>query len=461
MAAAGTAPLAAALLALLALGACTHQRAPLNERAVLNELRRRDPAVMEQPGDRRRGSPVGTLSADEAVELALKHNPELKAVRHTRGVAEGNRSADTALENPELRLELKRLDPPIAREWELQLRWSPPQPWERSALGAKGDAAVKEAEENIREQELDLESRVRMAHATATELLEQLKLADAAQIRRRKLVDSVRRRVAQGASTRFDLDAAQLLMLEGDRDRLALDIARNHALFDLARLMGLSLDGRTTLKPAKPPPVVAEGYRFDLHDLEERALAARPAMAAARARYEGREQTLRAEQVARLPWISLMTGVSGPLDPDDNSDPGFDVGVGISIPIFDWNAGGIQAATAERAMERDLTVGLISDIRNDIAKAVAEIERRAQTLRFYAEKELPVVTEHERVIDLAFKAAQFDLPTLLAAEEAAIKGKRAYSQALVEYHRAWLWLDRIIGEPLSETLEPAAPAKRR
>jgi cobalt-zinc-cadmium efflux system outer membrane protein len=457
-----------ALASLLA-GGCYHAQA-LREDDLVAELRRQDrlqPAAGAGHGGETvagGGSGGDGLPVDQAVAQALASNPDLRAFRLERAVAENQVVSASALENPTLRLEflhgeLVNTTLPAGKNkpaptwgYGVGLAWVPPQPVEWSAKRAQARARVTEVEQAIRQREWEIAADVRVAHATLAEVEAQILLAESALVVRRRIVDLVGKRVAAGASTRLELNLAELALVQAERDRDGLDAQRASAASALAWLIGQGSGGTIRVAPqASDVAVAGAGVGAgELQAFEDRALAARPGLRAAKARYAAREQSVRLAYAHRWPWFQLAAVPRYRHNNSSTYPDDWTWAVDISLPILNWNTGPIHVAEAERDKERGSYVAELAALRRDIALAVAEIETRQRLVKRYQDTVLPALANHDRLLEIAVASAQIDVVALLAAEDVVLRSRREYQKALLDYHRAWLALERAVGEPMKE-----------
>jgi cobalt-zinc-cadmium efflux system outer membrane protein len=419
----------------------------VDQRALLDGLR-------HDAGERSSGEPwtpaaaehlAGGLTEDHAVTLALLRNPDLRVFRMKRQVAKGAVVAAAAIPNPSLKIEALHLQEfgTSSQGLGLGLQWSPPQPVEWSARRRKAEARLREVEQEILEREWQLATEVRSAHATLLELEEQGRLLESTVTRRRRIVDLVQRRMQLGAATRLDLNLATLALAQAERDRdetearHAVTARAFHALLGAAEAQ-LVLRGKAAVDEgdAEPP---------DERSLEDQSVAARPSLRAAKERLEQREQSVRREHAQRWPWIQLSAAPRFRLNESAKYEHDFLLGVELSLPLFNWNRGGILVAEAERSEEREKMVAQLAALRRDIGVARARIEGHRAALRHFRKTVLPALGEYERVLDLAIRGGQVDLVAVLAAEDVVLRHRRAYAELLLEQRKAWLALERAVG----------------
>jgi cobalt-zinc-cadmium efflux system outer membrane protein len=140
------------VFSLVVAGCAGYQAKPVVGREVLRDLQqiRLDalrPAAPPPPGDVSESPAFDAsdgLSAHEAVAVALFLNPDLRAFRKERGVAEGELIAAGLLPNPHLQvtwLFIQKFTKSLGTSgWDVGLTWSPPRPGERGAKLARAQA---------------------------------------------------------------------------------------------------------------------------------------------------------------------------------------------------------------------------------------------------------------------------------------------------------------------------------
>jgi outer membrane protein, heavy metal efflux system len=452
--------MAMATVATMTVG-CYHAQ-PIYDQDVVAELRRQDlgaasarvagPAIKLDNG----------LDGDEAVAVALVNNPDLRALRAERAVADGQVIAASALENPTIRLEMLHGElvntslPATANKpaptwgWGVGLAWNPPQPVELSAKKAFARARVTEVDQVIRQREWELGSDVRGAHATVAAALAQILLADDAVAIHQRIVGLVEKRVATGASTRIELNLASLSLVQAQRDRDELEAQRAVATSSLAWLLGVANGTAIKVPPQATDAVVAPSALSaqQREAIEDRALLGRPSLRAAKARYVEREQSVRIAYARRWPWFQLAAFPRYRRNNNSNYPDDWTWAIDVSLPILNWNTGNIRVAEAERAKERESYVAELATLRRDLAQATAEVETRARLVKRYQDTVLPALANHDKLLELAIGSGQLDIVALLAAEQVVLRSRREYQSALLDYRKACLALDRAVGEPV-------------
>lgn len=394
--------------------------------------------VSDAPAGARR-----VLGQDALVSLALAQNPELRAARHERQVAEAGVVRASALENPTLRVEWLHAITPDRMGFGLGLGWNPPQPTVYAATRAAAKAHTREVEEELVEQAWDLEASVRAGYVAVEAQSELLFVAKRTVETRRALLEVLRERVAHGASTKLEASLAAISVARAEQERDALALQRETTLAKLAGLAGLPAGASLEL----PAPSASDDAQPvpDLALLERRALAERASLKADAARAEQREQVVTAEKAKRYPWISLASAPRYRYSDMSNITHDLAFAVDVSLPIFDTNAGRIQAAEAERAKVADVRSGHVAGILREVAVARNEAVKQRELFDRYRAMVAPLLTEHASLVQEALKGHQVDYTAVLQAEDVVLRTERELCEAKLGYKRARIALARASG----------------
>lgn len=427
---------------------CYHPQA-LDARAVLDELSA-EQRIFEPSSDAPRAegevSDGRMLAEREAVDLALKWNPELRVLRRQRGIAEGEVIAAGALANPTVGLQWSHVQEVGEKPavWAVQLGWEPPQPVVLAAKRSAAKAGAEGVNLDIAEREWQLATDVRVAHAHLLALTTQRALLDQALDMRRRIAELVEKRAAAGASTRIELSLAQLARSEMERERDELASQELAAGQQLAALVGASRPVGAT--GALPESIEAPAA---LEALEQLALDHRPAIEGAKARYRQREEIVRLEHARQWPWFKLTAAPKYRANTSESRPNDFQLGLEFTLPILDQNRGPVLSAESSRDQQRDAFRGLLETLRRDVKTSREEIALRQNTLKRYREQILPSLEEQERLLATASSGGQLDVVALLTAEDALLRHRREYSGLLLAHYLAWIQLERAVGSRLT------------
>jgi outer membrane protein TolC len=392
-------------------------------------------------------SAASGFGEDEAVLHALKHNPALRAFRKQRAVAEGEIVSASAIENPIAQLQLVHVQTGAQMGFAITLKWTPPQPVVYSAGRSAARAHLEQIQFEIAEKEWEVANQVRMAHSTLLTLVQQRVLYDQMLTLRKRMLELLKTRITHGAATRIELNMLQLSMLYAQRDLDDLLLKQTESQSQLHTLLGIL--SASPIQVRGPTAVQMEPSAIpDADSLAEQALSARPALKAAQSKIVQREQVLRSERAKRWPWFEL-SGRYRSTNSTNYPNEGL-VGIEFPLPVLNWNSGPIKIAAAELDMEQSLAQAQFQTLKQAVYTAHAELQTRRSIVLRYQKEVLPIIADHEQLMELALKGGQLDLVALLSSEESALRAQKEYQEARLSFRRAWLALEAAVGSPLSE-----------
>ena len=157
---------------------------------------------------------------------------------------------------------------------------------------------------------------------------------------------------------------------------------------------------------------------------------------------------LRSERAKRWPWFEL-SGRYRSTNSTNYPNEGL-VGIEFPLPVLNWNSGPIKIAAAELDMEQSLAQAQFQTLKQAVYTAHAELQTRRSIVLRYQKEVLPIIADHEQLMELALKGGQLDLVALLSSEESALRAQKEYQEARLSFRRAWLALEAAVGSPLSE-----------
>ncbi len=196
-----------------------------------------------------------------------------------------------------------------------------------------------------------------------------------------------------------------------------------------------SLIGRPEMAPRplagslSPPAEPAEPFEERLAAL----LATSPQMQAARVRLQRARAQIDRQRVQPIPNIVAQVGVA-----HDNAS-GDDIAnlqLGLPIPVFNRNQGAIQLAHAElRRAASDLHRTELS-LRNALAVAFREYQKRANQVQQYRDQIVPTAEENLNLSEEGYRQGEFDLIRVLTARRSYFESNLSYIDAQVAMRQA-------------------------
>ena len=378
------------------------------------------------------------LTEEEAVLLALWNNAALLELLTDLGVAQGDLVQAGLLPNPEIVYFFPVTDKPYkyALDFPLEALWL------RPIRVAAAEREVERVTQRLTQAGIDLIRDTRQAYADAV----------LAHGRRAVFADAVKIRGRIGSLAKARLDAGDISPQENataliDSHRAQQDFSRTQ--FDigiaeerLRNLMGVSID-RTPLQLQTTPRVYPAAPEIDLLVMD--ATESRPdALAAAQFSASAAERL----RLARIGWVRFL----GILDATSGRNTGheFSPAFRTTLPIFNWNQGGISRAEAEleRAERQRQTVNnqIIMDVHQShlrYAQAQAELEILNQQVR-------PEVESAIRRTDRAYQEGNTPYVVVLQTTQQLLDSRFREVQLQADLRRAWSDLERSVGRHLDE-----------
>ncbi len=345
------------------------------------------------------------LDLREANALALFYAPEVRAARIAADVSAAQLLQAGLLANPELFLGPRfststgDLILPASLSWELPL-WG-----KRGAEENLAEHRLSAAHVRVIETELGVLTEVRASFVRIAEITRTLQVLEArlrgsqrvfnwvAALRRAGEVDAVTSFLVQHE---FD-EAREALALE----QLELTSARNRLFETVGLLPNAELSIALEPDPLQLP---------DLPALLREKLLRHPTIDAAHAEYRAAEAALKLEVAKQYPTVRV-----GPEFEDDAGDTSIGVGVGIELPLFDRNRGGVIAAEEQRDAARERFRATLLELSHAEARARAEWSAAERILEIHRAGALANAEHARESLELRLQTGQSAVLEVLAA----------------------------------------------
>ena len=329
-------------------------------------------------------------------------------------------------------------------------------------LGKRRDVFLQE----VREAEAGLE-------AANYRVLNQVRLAYFEALAGQQRVATLAR---LGALVDEAVETSHGLFNVGQADRpdvLEIEIEARQTQLELARARTMAEQSRQQLAIAVGDPAMAIGRvdgtleaalpRIDAASLTD-ILGRSPQLAAARAGVDRAEAAVRAARAERVPDLFLRGGAqyNRELLEATNEPVGWQglAEVGIGIPIFNRNQGGIAAAEAELVSAEAEVRRQELVLRSRFAAAFSAYQEALRTSEAYRTEILPKADEAYRLYLARYEQMTAAYPQVLIARRTWLQVNLDYIDALERLYRAALPLQGFLltdaVEPPGSTLGPLA-----
>jgi cobalt-zinc-cadmium efflux system outer membrane protein len=374
------------------------------------------------------------LALEQAVQITLDRNLELKAKREDLGLAEARLIRANLLfqHNPELEGDVsnRRLNKPQdGSQNVLQGGVFLSQEFEIGGQPIYRRQAAQRNYEKVKFEVTDFERALRFR---VTELFLKL-LNGQAKIKQAEQIVDLRSRLYEASGTRLklgDIPEVQHTLSEFELNRAKSDLIglqreREEFLAKVRTDLGLEPDAPVEvvgeLKPASTALSPAE--------LVKMALERRPDLAALereRGVTEAEEKLIRAE---RIPNVKL-----GPFYERDDKDNIIGGRVSIPLPIFDRKQAELREALARRSAANINYLNLRQSIERSIRAAYARLKLSEQEISLYPEASMKRFDETLELYLKAYQERQIDLSELLLFQNQVIEARQKFIDAMTIYN---------------------------
>jgi len=380
-----------------------------------------------------------SLGLQEAIDIALRQNPNLLAARSDVDAAGANERSASTLANPEV-----IVSPNIAGESGSDSAVLVVQPLEINGsrtIRTRIARAEKDATgAAYRSVERDVIRSVKQAYwdiAQARNIVDlnqaNMELADA-------LYQAAKRQSDVGSAP-----GAQAIKAQVELSRARQDLARSES--DLAQTKALlnTLLGR----PAETPFGLADELAFDPVEIDGNKLrtsaeANRPELAEAQSLLTARKAEIKAVDARRRPDLTIQARQE-----TFGGDAG--LAVGITLPLLDW--GSIRHDRKRAEATADAQSKRLEAVRNtvalDVDSALREVGRSRTLIEEY---ERGVLSQAEQLAEMAqkgYKTGANNYLEVLEAQRTLRAVRTGYYTALADYRKALAQLEWATGMDIS------------
>jgi outer membrane protein TolC len=408
-------------------------------------------------------APAAVLTLEEAVRLAQVHGPgvvtasgQVRGARSAERVAVGSWLPDLGFTAGTSRSSTQRFDPATNRTV------SGSEDSYRAGLGSslelydggrrgaertRARAETAAAEAGLEAERFDVALEAKRAYFEELRAADLQRVAEARVRRAEEGLAASERRLDVGAATRSDVLRSRLELNEARRELLEAASLRRTAAHVLGRLVGADGPVQAAGGEARGPRPLA----LEEAELEALAVESSPGVRAAGADLRAAEAGIAVAGSAWLPSLRLSAGTDWfNQDPEiDGGRLGWDVGLGISYPIFDrWER---SAAVTRADAAADAARARLADARRG---ARAELERLrgeldlAQRSVELAGEAVEVAEEDLRVQLQRYALGAATILDRIASQEALAEAESRQVVSRHDYELVRAELEALVGREL-------------
>jgi cobalt-zinc-cadmium efflux system outer membrane protein len=399
--------------------------------------------------------PQAVLTLGQAIDSALRRNPELLARRYELKAAEARTSQAGSRPNPTLEVEFENFAGSGSASGAdvLETTLSMSQVIE---LGSKRDRrrTVAEADSELieidqRARQLDALAEVTQRFIGVVDAQQHFMLAGESLGLAEQTLATIEARVQAARAPVAEVSRAQIAVTRARLDRRQAESALRTARYVLASSWG-----------AEPNFGEAQADLYAFRPLQTfDSLVARiernPVISRFASEARLRDAELRLARAQARPDLEIGFGVRRFEESDDTA---LVAGFSMGLPLFDRNQGGIREAQSMRRQseaERQAAIVRVRAVLYAVYEEMASARARCQSLRDEAIPQALIALEQTKA---GYERGRFSFLELLAAQQEMLELRSAAIDAAADYHRLLAELERVTSEPLNNNdLEASMP----
>ncbi len=443
-------PDALLLAVLVAAGSqgCSPRSAPAPEAALLEASAPPEPRDVETITEPPVDTPEGEITLAEAVDLAVRNNPRLRAADWDVRARDGLRAQARLLPNPTL----ETLSEDLAGSGRFIPEVSQPQTTvglsQLIELGGDRDARTRVASLDRTLAGWDREAvrlavRAQAAQAfVALQAAQQLEhLATRLLALAEQTAGAVHERVAAGAVSPVEDSrvgvAVASARIEVERARLEIDAARAR----LAALWGVGPPRFSRAAGALPAVTPIESFAAVARLRERNPDLARWTTETAR-----RDAALRLERARGIPDVTLLAGYRRFQETDNNA---LVVGASVPLPLFDRNQGNLAAASDRVAAASEERRAAEARVDTALAEAYRDLVTAHTEASMLAAEGVPRAERAFEAFEEGYRLGKFGVLDVLDAQRTLFAVRTQHLRAVERFHTAAAEIERLVGQPPS------------
>lgn len=389
--------------------------------------------------------PSGPISLDQALALALAHNPRLKAQSWDVRVAQAGKTQAQLLPNPELAVEIEGIGGQGQRSGldgaETTLTLAQP-----IQLGGKRHARTQVASYTRELAGWDLELlRVQINAQTHAAFAEVIAAQDREALAKQQvelsedLLGTVRKRVQAGKDSPVEQSKAQITLSSSRIDlaqaKQALAVARIHLAALWAGKPMFTAVSQTEERIAKPPK----------RESLQASVASHPYVARWADEIAKAQAEKELARTAGVPDLSVLAGLKRHEEDHENTAV---LGLAIPLPVFNRNQGTREQATYRLAKTHQLQQQALIDISAALSESHSKLASAYERITGLQEQILPAAETAFQGALTGYTQGKFGYLNVLDAQRTLFEVKKQYIEAQLNYHKARADLEQLIGRPL-------------
>ncbi len=381
------------------------------------------------------------LTVSEAIDIALRHNPEIISAKAGWESAKARVTQTLSLADPKLGLEYEQI-PSGSRNPEDGMKMFTFEQMimfpgktaaeylmagrEAEAHSARYRAKVLEVSAQVKSSYYDL-FLVDRSLAVAREISELVS----------KIKKSAEAKYVVGDAVQADVLQANIEYLVASNESVTLEEERKVKEAKLKALMDQNDEAPIETEAALNFPATLE----PVSELEKRSLAARPALLDMKAELEAKDYAHLKSKMEFFPDTAL--GIK------KRVTDGWDAMISFSVPLYFWKQSSGMAAAG---LDREAAEASYNNMKNmtiwEVKEAWVTADSAGRTARLYERSVLPQSLQSLKVALAAYQSGKVDFQALLQTERMYKEARLKYFESRVNYGKALAELGKITGGEL-------------
>jgi len=391
---------------------------------------------------------INKLSLNDAIEIGLKNNPELKSSFEKINAASGRFWSGISLPYPELEVSYEYIPTSQSLNNYSEKTFSFSQsiefPTNYFLRGSKLSTAEEIAENEYKLSEIGLISKIKTAYFKALTNEEQLIIAKDNLSIAEDFYHKAEIRYNVGEGTNLEKLTAKVQYTEALNN---VEVQKNHLLAAYTELNYALGYGKTeTDEIVLTDRMEYNVFDFGLEKLLTDAVNNNPQL-------KVKELNLNTSSIDRtLAWSSLLPNFNFSYfkQSRDGDDGFYGASFGISVPLWFMldQRGQIQEASANVSIAESELQSLRNEIYLLIKNAFTEFKNEEKQVQLYQSEILPQAEEIYRTAFQSYEAGEISYIEFLQAKQLIINSKSNYINALLLYNLSIITLEEAVGNRL-------------
>ncbi len=389
-------------------------------------------------------TPKTEISLSEALDLALRLNPELAMAAKEIGAQEGLVLQAGLIPNPELAIEAEDIG--ASRDGGLQ-RLTTYRLDQRIELGGKRQArstaaalAQDLAQQDYAAKRLALKARVANTFTDVLAAQQRVQLAEESLQLAQAVVSAVGKRVQAGKAPPIEETKSSLVLSSANIELVQAqrELAASYKILSL-------LWGNPSPRFTRSHGEIARLAAVPSFEVLAQRVRNNPVAARSLKSVAQRQALLELEQARRVPDITVSAGYRRYAQTGENTGL---LGISIPLPFFDRNQGNLREAHQRLGQAQDERDATEYRLQSELAQTYEALMAAQQEVRVLRDEVLPAAKSAFNVANRGYELGKFGFLEILDAQRTLFQNQALHVRALVNYQKLVNELERLTAMPI-------------